>query len=86
MMANKDYLLGSISEFNQLFHSDKEFAAYAEQVYGYLDRMKRHTIIKLEGDSKHLPWLIKITHAFLHEGRHWMEYSFNDDITKFRRE
>lgn len=81
--ANNSHLkLSRMSEFNELWNSNKKFQNFAEQVYRYLEKMKPGTTLVLERYSgEQLEWIIKTACVFILEGDHWIDYEFDDNYT-----
>lgn len=64
---------------------DERAYAYIRQAYDYMELMKPGTILHLQASEEKLPWLLVTAGAFFSAQDHWMEFDFNDDWTKLRR-
>lgn len=64
---------------------DERAYTYIRQAYDYMELMKPGTILHLQAPEEKLPWLLVTAGAFFSAQDHWMEFDFNDDWTKLRR-
>jgi hypothetical protein len=76
----------TVEGFNALFRTDPEFAAFARQVYLYLDRMHGGYVVSFaKYEGKKLEWCIRTAAAYICEGDHWERYSFGDDMVSVHK-